>query len=88
MGETAPRDQADTRGVDTTSSAEAGTDWTGVGQDRSPIRPLDDATFELRLRLLSERAESLTRLRRAFTDQPSHGQQLPRDPEPASRPRR
>lgn len=74
MGETAPRGQADTRGVDTTSPAETGTDWTGVGQDRSPIQPLNDATFDMRMRLLSERAESLTRLRRAFTDQPSHGQ--------------
>ena len=63
-------------------------DWTGVQPDRSPIQPLDAKTFSGRLRLLSERAASLTRLRTAFTDQPPNGQQLPRDPEPTPRPSR
>ena len=44
-------------------------DWTGVQPDHTPIPRLDDQTFAGRLRLLSERAESLTRLRTAFTDQ-------------------
>jgi len=63
-------------------------DWTGVQPDQTPIPPLDDQTFAGRLRLLSERAESLTRLRTAFTDQTRHGQQLPRDFEPTARPSR
>ena len=63
-------------------------DWTGVQPDHTPIPPLDDQTFAGRLHLLSERAESLTRLRRAFTDQTRDGQQLPRDFEPTSRPSR
>jgi len=37
-------------------------DWTGVGPDESPIEPLDSHTFVVRLRHLSERAESLTLL--------------------------
>ncbi len=44
-------------------------DWSGVEPDRSPIGPLDDQTFVVRLRRLSERAESLTILRKAFTEQ-------------------
>jgi hypothetical protein len=44
-------------------------DWTGVEPDRSPVRPLDAQTFTERLTLLSERAESLTVLRKAFTEQ-------------------
>lgn len=87
MDESATPGRAGGPAADTTPRGEAGVDWTGVAPDQSPIQPLDDHTFDLRLRLLSERAESLTRLRRAFTDQ-SHGQQLPRDPAPASRPRR
>lgn len=63
-------------------------DWTGVQPDRSPIRPLDAETFSTRLRLLAERAESLTRLRQAFHDQSPDGQQLPSNPEPTSRPSR
>ena len=63
-------------------------DWTGVQPDHTPIPPLDNQTFAGRLRLLSERAESLTRLRTAFTDQARNGQQLPRDSEPTSRPSR
>ena len=35
-------------------------DWTGVQPDQSPIEPLDDKSFTVRLRLLSERARSLT----------------------------
>lgn len=63
-------------------------DWTGVEPDPSPIEPLDDHTFAVRLRLLSERAESLTILRKAFTEQQSNGEQLSRHPEPTSRPSR
>lgn len=63
-------------------------DWTGVQPDRSPIRALDADTFATRLRLLAERAEGLTRLRQALHDQSPHGQQLPGNPEPASRPSR
>ncbi len=63
-------------------------DWSGVAPDRSPIEPLDAHTFFVRLRRLSERAESLTILRGAFERQQSGGEQLPRDSEPASRPSR
>ena len=65
-----------------------GFDWTGVEPDLSPIQPLDARTFEARLRLLSERAESLTILRRAFSEQHARGQQLPPDPERPPRPSR
>jgi hypothetical protein len=37
--------------------------------DRSPIFSLDDRTFSPRPGLLTERAESLMRLRKAFLDQ-------------------
>ncbi len=63
-------------------------DWTGVQSDRSPIAPLDSDSFVVRLRLLSERAHSLTILRYAFAEQQPHGEQLSRNPEPASRPSR
>ena len=63
-------------------------DWTGVQPDRSPIDPLDEQSFTLRLRLLSDRARSLTTLREAFAEQRSHGEQLSRHSEPASRPSR
>ena len=63
-------------------------DWTGVQSDRSPIGPLDSDSFVLRLRLLSERAHSLTILRNAFVLQHFHGEQLSRNPQPASRPSR
>jgi hypothetical protein len=43
-------------------------DWTGVAPDLSPIAPLDADNFVARLQRLSERAESLTILRRAFAD--------------------
>ncbi len=56
------------------------TDWTGVGPDRSPVKPLDAHTFAARLRLLTERAESLTVLRAAFSEQQPRGEQLPRRP--------
>ncbi len=70
------------------SNPESLVDWTGVQPDRPPIGPLDEESFSLRLRLLSERARSLTTLRKAFAEQRSHGEQLSRDPEPASRPSR
>jgi len=60
-------------------------DWTGVQPDRSPMEPLNEKLFSLRLRRLGERAESLTILRRAFTQQQANGQQLSRNSEPASR---
>ena len=60
-------------------------DWTGVQSDHSPIGPLDSDSFLVRLRLLSERAHSLTILRRAFAHQQPHGEQLSRNFEPASR---
>ena len=41
-------------------------DWTGVQPDQSPIEPLDERTFIIRLRLLSERATSMTILRNAL----------------------
>ena len=63
-------------------------DWTGVGPDRSPIEPLNDHTFAVRLRRLSERAQSLTILRGAFAEQHAHGEQLLRHPDPAPRPSR
>lgn len=63
-------------------------DWTGVQSDRSPIGPLDSDSFVLRLRLLSERAHSLTILRNAFAQQQFHGEQLSRDSKPVSRPSR
>jgi hypothetical protein len=44
-------------------------DWTGVLPDQSPIAPLDEATFMQRLRLLSDRAEAVTTLRKAFQEQ-------------------
>lgn len=68
--------------------ATAPIDWTGVEPDQSPVQPLDANTFAARLRLLSERAESLTTLRRAFTEQHPRGQQLPQRPQPAPRPSR
>ena len=63
-------------------------DWTGVRPDESPIEPLDARSFAVRLRLLSERARSLTILRNTFTEQRSDGERLPRNFEPASRPSR
>ncbi len=60
-------------------------DWTGVQPDRSPIEPLDDNSFSIRLRRLTERAESLTILRNAFAQQQSNGKQFSRDFEPTSR---
>ena len=63
-------------------------DWTGVQPDRSPIAPLNEESFIVRLRLLSERAESLTILRKAFAEQSSHGEQLPRRTEAPARPPR
>jgi hypothetical protein len=77
MDETGVPDRSDLDRAEPASPADAGVDWTGVRPDRSPIRPLDDETFSIRLRLLGERAESLTRLREAFTDQSARGQQLP-----------
>jgi hypothetical protein len=85
MDDTAGPDGSDQPEPAGESAPDAAIDWTGVQPDRSPIRPLDDQTFLLRLRLLTERAASLTRLRQAFLDQRSDGQQLPRDPEPAPR---
>ncbi|MGE0394834.1 MAG: hypothetical protein AB7P67_14810, partial [Vicinamibacterales bacterium] len=64
---------------------EVSTDWTGIQPDQSPIAPLDGAAFAARLRLLSERARSLTMLRTAFQEQQPHGEQLPRRPEPTAR---
>ncbi len=52
-------------------------DWSGVQPDESPIDPLDGRTFSVRLRLLSERAQSLTLLRKAFAEQQSHGKRIP-----------
>ena len=49
-------------------------DWTGVQPDHTPIKPLDDQNVAGRLRLLSGRAESLTRLRTALTERTRHGQ--------------
>ena len=60
-------------------------DWTGVQPDRSRIAPLDGNSFIARLRLLSERANSLTILRNAFNQEQSDGKQLPRYSEPAPR---
>jgi hypothetical protein len=64
-------------------------DWTGLQPDRSRIAPLDAHSFVLRLQRLGERASSVTILRNAMRgDHPPDGQQLPRDPESASRPSR
>jgi hypothetical protein len=63
-------------------------DWTGVQPDQSPIEPLDDNSAAVRLRLLSERAKSLTVLRNAFVQQQSNGEQLSRSSEPTARPSR
>lgn len=60
-------------------------DWTGVQPDQSPIAPLDERTFKIRLRLLSERATSLMILRNAFKQQQAHGDQSSRNSEPLSR---
>jgi hypothetical protein len=60
-------------------------DWTGVQPDQSPIAPLDADTFVERLRFLSERANSLLILRNALSQQQHHGDQLPRNSQPASR---
>jgi hypothetical protein len=70
------------------TTTRSGVDWTGFQEDQTPIEPLDARTFAIRLRLLSERAGSLAILRKAFTEQQSRGEQLSRDPEPASRPSR
>jgi hypothetical protein len=51
-------------------------DWTGVEPDQSPVRPLDAHTFATRLRLLTDRVESLTILRKASTEQSSSGEHL------------
>jgi hypothetical protein len=59
-------------------------DWTGVQPDDSAIDPLDASSFLARLRLLAERAHSLTILRRAFAEQ-RDGQQLPRHPQSTPR---
>lgn len=59
-------------------------EWTGVQPDLSPIEPLDDKTFPVRLRLLSDRAAGLSILRKTFAQQQPYGEQLPRNPEPAS----
>jgi len=56
-------------------------DWTGVQPDQSPIAPLDERTFTMRLRLLSERATNIMILRNAFKQQHPDGHQLSRDPE-------
>jgi hypothetical protein len=60
-------------------------DWTGVRPDESPIAPLDAHSFTARLRLLSERASSLTVLRNAFAQQQAHADRFSRDSEQASR---
>ena len=59
-------------------------DWSGVQPDTSAIEPLDGNSFLVRLRRLSERAESLTILRNAFAEQNFNGKQLHRNFEPAS----
>jgi hypothetical protein len=70
-------------------STETRIDWTGVQPDATIVAPLDSESFAARLRLLSERAYSVTILRNALRrQQPNHGEQLPRDPEPTSRPSR
>ena len=62
------------------------TDWSGIQPDTSAIAHLDKGTFLTRLRLLSERAKSLTILRKAFTEQQqTHGEQFSRYPESTSR---
>jgi hypothetical protein len=43
-------------------------DWTGVEPESSPIAPLNATTFLARLRRLSDRAESLMLLRKAFAE--------------------
>jgi hypothetical protein len=60
-------------------------DWTGVEPDDSTLAPLDAATFTMRLTRLSERAASLTALRRAFAEQHPRGEQLSPDPESTPR---
>jgi hypothetical protein len=60
-------------------------DWSGVAPDQSPIERLNARTFAARLRLLGERAEALTVLRQAMSEQRSRGEPLPRDSEPAPR---
>lgn len=62
-----------------------GVDWTGVGPNESRIEPLDGRTFSDRLRRLSDRAGSLTVLRRALYQQQPHGKRFRRDPD-AGRP--
>jgi hypothetical protein len=59
-------------------------DWTGVLPDASPIEPLDDHTFAVRLRLLTERSESFARLRGAFIEQHPNGG-FPQDSRTSSR---
>ena len=66
-----PREPADERG----------TDWTGVQPDDSPIEPLDERTFILRLRMLGERARDLTLLRRARNERQPHDRRVHRDSE-------
>ena len=61
------------------SPEDSNIDWTGVQPDQSPIAPSDDISFAIRLRLLSERARSITILRKAFTEQQPHGEQLSRN---------
>jgi len=63
-------------------------DWTGVEPDQSPVAPLDGHTYVARLRLLSERAASLTTLRKAFAEQHPSGEYIPRRSEPPPRPSR
>ncbi len=67
------------------SSDDSQIDWSGIQPDRSPIAQLDADTFTSRLRMLSERALSLTILRRSFAEQQDDGQQLSGDSEPTAR---
>jgi hypothetical protein len=60
-------------------------DWSGVRPYRSPIAPLDSVTFLERLRLLSDRADSVTILRKAFQQQNPHDNEVSRYPEPPAR---
>jgi hypothetical protein len=60
-------------------------DWTGFKPDESPIAPLDATTFVQRLRLLSDRAAGVAKLRAAFREQNANDDQVYRNPEPPSR---
>lgn len=63
------------------AASENNIDWTGVAPDRSLIAPLTAETFAQRLQLLTDRANSIDRLRQAFQQQHPHGSSAEPQPE-------